>query len=112
MKIWAAPSPATGSRMIRSRVTSTSSIAHPVTGIDPVTPVVPSVGVSKAPKGAAVAPLDSVLSDTATGPGEFPAPSNANVIAPLAVPAAATVLANETLIVSVAEPVPDAGDTV
>ena len=42
---------------MRTRVICTSSSAQPVTAIEPVIPDVPSVGGSKAPKGAPDRPL-------------------------------------------------------
>ena len=56
MKISDGPSPGTGSRKIWIRARSMSSVAHPVTGIAPLAPVVLFNGVSKTPIGADVAP--------------------------------------------------------
>src|SRR5258708_38570677 len=69
-----AGSPLTGSRRIRTPVTSTSSSVQPVTAIDPVTPVVPLMGVSNDPKGAVALAADLVVSVTPIGPGLLPAP--------------------------------------
>src|SRR5438128_7155400 len=99
-----APTP---SRQIATPVTSTSSSAHPDAAIDPATFVRPSVGVSKTPKGAAGAA--TVFSVTPIGPAVFPAPVNASVIEPAGV--AARPATNLTDTVSVADPLPDVGET-
>ena len=53
---------------------SISSTAHPVTAIDPVTPVMLSVGLSTTPTGAVAAALDTTFKVTASGEMEFTAP--------------------------------------
>src|SRR5258706_10637624 len=100
-------SPATGSRRIRIPVTSTSSRAQPVTAIDPTTPVAPSVGVSKLPKGPA--DVVNTVSVAAIVPVALLAPTNVSVMLPVCEAARPRASCVET--VSVAEPLPAAGDT-
>src|SRR5215204_6956197 len=109
MKISAVPSPATGLRTIRTWVVATSSSAHPVTAIEPATPLVLSMGVSREPMGGLEEPLGIVCSVTAIGPAEFDAPTNDNVMA--AVWVATSPGANFAEIVRSAEPLPDDGET-
>ena len=59
----AATSGATASRQIVTPVTSRSSSAQPVIGIDPVTPVLSGNGVSMVPNGGVVAPVAYEVSD-------------------------------------------------
>ena len=61
-------------RQILTRVTSMSSSAQPVNGIDPVTPVVWSKGVSTKPNGLAEVPFDEEVQATSMGPAVFDAP--------------------------------------
>src|SRR5262245_57225812 len=112
MKTCADPSPATGSRRIRTPVISMSSTAHPVTGIDPVTPVLPSTGVSIRPVGMADAPLGIVVRATVIGPAALAAPVNASAIVPFDVPRIGKLLLKATFTVNVADPVPAVGDSV
>src|SRR5215204_625866 len=109
MKISAVPSPATGLRTIRTWVVATSSSAHPVTAIEPATPLVLSMGVSREPMGGLEEPLGIVCSVTVIGPAEFDAPTNDNVTVVAWV--AASPGANFAEIVSSAEPLPDVGET-
>src|SRR5689334_21379494 len=67
-----AGSPGTGSRQIATVVMPMSSTAQPVTGNAPTTPVDPSTGVSKKPRGAVAAPV--TLSWTGSVIGEFGTP--------------------------------------
>src|SRR4051812_14526931 len=105
-------SPATGSRRIRTAVTTSSSSAQPVTGMDPLRPAALLAGVSKAPNGAADVPFGYTDRVTLTDPGAFDAPVAVTRIAPVALPDVGTPAAYLTPIVSAAEPVPDAGETV
>jgi hypothetical protein len=100
----------TGSRKIRTRTTSTSSTAQPVTAMEPVMPVAPSVGVSNVPCGAVLASAVTVFNVTAMGPTAFAAPVNVIVMAPVC--SETRPLTNTTLIFRFPVPVPDAGDTV
>src|SRR5262249_10970419 len=111
MKICALPSPATGSRVMRTLRTSTSSMAQPVTGSEPVMPVVPSTGVSTAPDGAASAP-EIVCRLTSIVPVALAAPLNASAILPTEVLPTGRLEAYFTATDSVAAPDPDAGVTV
>ncbi len=81
-----------------------------MTAIEPATPVTPLVGVSNEPNGTAVAPGELECSVTVIGPTEFPAPVRVIVIAPACVGESPP--ENWAEIVSVADPVPDAGDTI
>src|SRR5687767_9628777 len=107
-----AASPATGSRTIRIWLTSMSSIAQPVTAIEPVTPTTPSAGVSSAPVAAAAVPSGMMLRPIVTGPAPAPAPVNARLTAPAIVPAPGRPAIEITLTLNVALPEPAAGDTV
>src|SRR6185295_7735712 len=91
---------------------STSSIAQPVTAIEPVMPLAPSDGVSISPEGARPVPCGNVVRATVTGPAVFDAPLNDSDTEPFVVPEIGRPEANCTPIVSVAGPVPDAGETV
>src|SRR5688500_11906852 len=106
---WPGVSPATGSRRIRTAVTSTSSIAQPVTPIDPAMPVELSAGVSTAPGGATACALLTMFSVTLTGPAVLPAPLNVSVTVPACVAFRPDWKFTEMF--SVPEPEPDAGDT-
>src|SRR5262249_13120287 len=106
------PSPVTGSRMTRTRVTPISSSVQPDTAIDPATPVAPSSGVSTAPVGGVPVFARTVLSPTDSGPAVPTAPVSVNVTVPLYLPFGRSPAANFTPTVRIAEPVPDAGVTV
>jgi hypothetical protein len=77
-----AVSPATASRQIVTRVTCTSSSAHPVKGIEPAIPVEPLAGVSNDPNGACDVPAVIEFSVTVIGPAPLPAPERFNVTVP------------------------------
>ena len=79
---WLGGSPLTGLRMMRTPVTPMSSTAHPVTAIEPVTPVELLAGVSKAPIGRAVDAGDTMFSVTGIGDTLLPALVNERTIAP------------------------------
>src|SRR5262245_37931653 len=78
----------TGSRKMRTVATSMSSIAQPVTAIDPATPVMPSVGVSNTPIGAVDVPFGVMVKVTlmVAGATAVGAPVNVIVTEPLTVP--------------------------
>src|SRR5262249_12618898 len=111
MKTSPAPSPGTGSRSTRTRITSTSSRAQPVTAIDPATPAVPSVGESNDPFGVTPAPAGIVVRLTEIGPGLLFVPVNARAIVPAVVPENGRPGTNRIVIVNVAGPLPDGGET-
>src|SRR5258705_9897339 len=104
-----AGSPATGSRRIRTRATSTSSVAQPVTGNDPVSPLDRLAGVSNASFGAIACGLAIVLSVAVIWAVTLAAPVNVSVTAPLCV--TASPFMNGVVNVNAAGPGPDVGDT-
>jgi hypothetical protein len=103
-----AGSPATGSRRIRTRVTSTSSSAQPVTGSDPAMPLSPSPGVSNEPNGATDG-FDTTARATLMVLLAFDAPVYVRVTVPVWLAASDPTYCVE--IVRVAGPLPEAGVT-
>src|SRR5687767_9960456 len=105
-----ATSPPTAARQIVSAVTSRSSSAQPVIGIAPVTPVLPSTGVSTLPNGGAVVPVCSRPSVTPIVAAS-PLPSvSATVTEPVLVAVVGCIPNRLSETVSVAGPVPDNGE--
>src|SRR5829696_6978367 len=95
--------------MIRTRVTSRSSSAQPVTGIEPATPDTPSDGVSNDPNGAVACGARTRASVAVTVLLVFDAPVYVSVT--LAVCVVNILPKGCTEIDSDAEPLPDAGLT-
>ena len=90
-----------------TRITCSTSSAQPVTAIEPATPAVPFVGESNEPNGGDEAA--STWSVTLIGPTALPAPVSVMVMEPDWVAIRPAVNCVDT--VSVAVPVPEAGDT-
>jgi hypothetical protein len=63
-------------------------------GIEPVTPDMPSTGVSSTPIGAVDAPFGIVVSPTVTGSAVLPAPVKVSGMVPVLVPATGSPLTN------------------